>query len=96
MGSRETGVPVVWIGCDEIISWNVRGLGSFEKRREVCHLVREKNPFIICIQETKLSVIDVILCKSMWGGDCVDFSYRPSVGASGGIVTMWDTKEVEV
>jgi len=80
----------------KIISWNVRGLGSFEKRREVCHLVREKNLFIICIQETKLSVIDVILCKSMWGGDCVDFSYRPSVGASGGIVTMWDTKEVEV
>ena len=80
----------------KIISWNVRGLGSFEKRREVCQLVREKNPLIMCVQETKLSVIDVNLCKSMWGGDLVDFSFQPSVGASGGIVTMWDTREVEV
>ena len=80
----------------KIISWNVRGLGSFEKRREVCHLVREKNLFIICVQETKLFVIDVNLCTSIWGGDLVDFSFQPSVGASGGIVTMWDTREVEV
>jgi len=30
----------------KIISWNVRGLGGFEKRREVCQLVREKKPFM--------------------------------------------------
>jgi len=30
----------------KIISWNVRGLGSLEKRREVRHLVRQKNLFI--------------------------------------------------
>jgi len=43
----------------KIISWNVRGLGGFEKRREVCNLVREKKPLILCIQETKLVSIDV-------------------------------------
>jgi len=80
----------------KIISWNIRGLGSFEKRREVCNLVREKKLFILCVQETKLSVIDMNLCKSIWGGDLVDFSFQPSVGALGGIVTMWDTREVEV
>jgi hypothetical protein len=42
----------------KIISWNVRGLGGSEKRREVSQLVREKKPFILCIQETKLSIID--------------------------------------
>ena len=50
----------------KIISWNIRGLGSFEKRREVCNLVREKKLFILCVQETKLSVIDMNLCKSIW------------------------------
>ena len=81
----------------KIISWNVRGLGIFEKRREVCHLVREKKkPFIICIQETKLSVFDFTVCKSLWGDEYVDFSFQPSVGASGGLVSMWDTNEVEV
>lgn len=37
----------------KIISWNVRGFGAFEKRKEVCKLVGEKLPPILCIQETK-------------------------------------------
>lgn len=48
-----------------IISWNVRGLGGFEKRKEVRQLVKEKHPFILCIQETKFSVIDTVICKSL-------------------------------
>jgi len=80
----------------KIISWNVRGLGSFEKKRDVCQLVREKKPFILCIQETKLFVFDATVCKSIWPDEYVDFSFQPSLGASGGLVTLWDVKEVEV
>jgi len=80
----------------KIVSWNVRGLGSVEKRREVCNLVREKQPFLLCVQETKLSVVDATVCKSIWGDVHADFSFQSSVGASGGIVTMWDVQEVEV
>jgi exonuclease III len=80
----------------KIISWNVRGLGGFEKRKEVCQLVREKKSFIICIQETKLSVFDGVVCKSVWKDSNVDFSFQPSSGASGGLVTLWDCSEVEV
>jgi len=36
----------------KILSWNVRGLGGFAKRPEVRKLINEKNPFIVCIQET--------------------------------------------
>ena len=72
------------------------GLGGAEKRREVSALVRERKPFILCIQETKLPDFDASVCKAIWGDDNVDFSYQPSVGASGGIVTLWDLKEVEV
>jgi len=79
-----------------IISWNVRGLGGFEKRREVCILVKEKQPFILCIQETKLSVVDSVICKSLWGDDTVEYSYQPSIGSSGGLVTLWDVNEVTV
>jgi len=32
-----------------LLSWNVRGLGGMEKRREVRLLVGEKKPFIICL-----------------------------------------------
>jgi len=58
--------------------------------------VREKKPFILCIQETKLPVFDAFDCLSIWGDDKVDFSYQRSTGASGGLVTLWDVNEVEV
>ena len=72
------------------------GLGGPEKRREVRKLVVEKNPFILCLQERKLVVCDDYLRNSLWGDLSHAFSYRPSVGASGGILIMWDTLEVEV
>jgi len=80
----------------KLVSWNVRGLAGLEKRREVRRLVGEKSPFILCLQETKLSVCDDFLCNSLWGVSNHAFSYQPSVGASGGLLIAWDTKEVEV
>jgi len=79
-----------------IISWNVRGLGGCEKRREVCHMVREKNPYILCLQESKLSVVNDLVGKAIWNDNNVDFSYQPSIGSSGGMITLWNRNEVEV
>lgn len=79
-----------------IISWNVRDLGGGEKRREVRHMVREKNPSILCLQESKLSVVNDMVCKAIWNDNNVDFSYQPSIGASGGLITLWNCNEVEV
>jgi exonuclease III len=79
-----------------VVSWNIRGLGRLDKRREVRKLVGEKRPFILCLQETKLAVSDVSLCNSLWGDSNHAFSYRPSVGASGGMLITWDFEEVEV
>ncbi|MCH82855.1 endonuclease/exonuclease/phosphatase family protein [Trifolium medium] len=80
----------------KIFSWNVRGLGGLEKRKEVKKLVGEQNPFILCIQETKLGVCDDSLCASLWGTSPHGYSFRPSAGASGGLLVLWDSVEVEV
>jgi len=48
-------------------------------------LVRE---IILSIQETKLPVFDFTVCKSIWGDVNVDFSFQPSMGPSGGLVTL--------
>jgi exonuclease III len=72
----------------KIVSWNIRGLGGLEKRKEVRKLVGDLSPFILCLQETKLQTFDVSLCLSLWGTSSHAFSYRPSVGASGGLVTL--------
>jgi len=50
----------------KIISYNDRGMGGGEKRREVQRLVRERKPWVVCIQETKLEVVDDFLCRSLW------------------------------
>ncbi|GAU20542.1 hypothetical protein TSUD_131000 [Trifolium subterraneum] len=73
-----------------------RGLGGLEKRKEVRKLMGDLNPLIICIQETKLQTCDDFLCATLWGNSPHAFSYRPSAGASGGLLTLWDSSEVEV
>jgi len=59
-------------------------------------MVREKNLFILCLQESKLSVVNDLVCKAIWNDNNVHFSYQPSIGALGGIVTLWNCNEVEV
>jgi exonuclease III len=74
-----------------VLSYNARGLGGGEKRMEIRNLVRDKHPFVLCIQESKMSVVDEELIKSIWGEGPSAFSYKPSVGASGGLITVWDS-----
>jgi len=80
----------------KIISWNVRGLGGFEKRKKVRKLVGEKKPLLMCLQKTKLMQIDDYVCASLWGNSSHGYFYRPSVGASDGLLILWDTEEVEI
>jgi len=59
-------------------------------------LVAETRPHILCLQETKLPVVHDSVCASLWGISNHAYSFRPSVGASGGLLTMWDCSDVEV
>ncbi|MCH79622.1 cysteine-rich receptor-like protein kinase, partial [Trifolium medium] len=81
---------------DEDCLLECEGSGGFEKRQEVCKLVGNQKPLVICIQETKLQLCEAFICSSLWGNAPHAFSYRPSVGASGGLLTLWDSTEVEV
>ena len=71
-GGGSAGCGLVFM---KLLSWNVRGLGGAAKRREVSHLVRENKPFILCLQETKLPLLDAFVCNSIWGDVNVNFSY---------------------
>ncbi|GAU50621.1 hypothetical protein TSUD_410220 [Trifolium subterraneum] len=79
-----------------IISWNIRGLGGLEEQKEVRKLVGDLSPVILCLQETNLQTCDDFLCSTLWGNSPHSFSFRPSIGASGGLLIIWDTSEVEV
>jgi len=80
----------------KVLSYNSRGLGGVEKRVELRHLIQDKHPFILCLQESKFGVINDVLIKSCWGDDPYGYSYQSSVGASGGFITVWDTSVVDV
>lgn len=51
----------------KILSYNISGVGSRAKRREI----RELNSFlkseVCCIQESKKEVVKEGLCKALWG-----------------------------
>jgi len=63
---------------------------------EVRYLVRDKHPYVLCIQESKMSTVDDVLIKSIWGDAPSAYSYQPLVGASGGLITIWDSSRVAV
>jgi hypothetical protein len=43
-----------------------------------------------------LQICDDFVSASAWGSSPHSYSFRPSVGASGGLLTVWDSAEVEV
>ncbi|GLT33573.1 hypothetical protein SLA2020_081470 [Shorea laevis] len=76
----------------KIISFNVRGLGSLIKRKEIFRLVRREKPDFLFIQETKLEEVEVSLCKMLWFSDDFDWVMQKSVGNSGGMLCIWNNK----
>jgi exonuclease III len=52
----------------KVLSYNVMGLGGGEKRVEVRRLVQEKQPFVLCIQESKLMTVSDRLVEAVCGG----------------------------
>jgi len=80
----------------KLLSYNVRGLGGYEERDEVRRLVVDKHPYVLCIQKSKLTVVEKGVVSAIRGSTTFGFSFQPSVGASGGLLTVWDPNVVEV
>lgn len=56
----------------KIFSFSICGLGAVEKRREIRRLILEGRLDVFCIQETKLKVVDDVMCRSLWDTSVVD------------------------
>ncbi|KAG2705942.1 hypothetical protein I3760_05G081100, partial [Carya illinoinensis] len=79
----------------KIVSWNVRRLNEDNKRLQIRHLLREWKADIVCLQETKLKLINRNMVRSIWSCTYVDWVYLAAKGASGGILVMWDRRVME-
>ncbi|XP_058785271.1 uncharacterized protein LOC131660131 [Vicia villosa] len=77
-------------------SLNIREGGSSVKRRRINHIIVKGNADIFLIQETKFNSISVGTASSFWRSKSVDFSFLLSVGASGGLISLWNTYTIQV
>lgn len=74
-----------------LVSWNVRGLGDKDKRADVRLAFPSPPPTFICIQESKLQALDQFTAASCLPAPLsTTYAFKPSLGASSGLVTAWD------
>lgn len=65
-------------------------MGQSERCGDVlCELV-SRRPTFVALQETKLGSLDASKCKTFLPTRISSHVYKPSVGASGGILSAWD------
>lgn len=76
----------------KIISWNIRGLNNPHKHDIIRNMIRDSNPDIFLIQETKMSREKVESLKFLKNGNISRGSFE---GASRGIATIWNLNTVK-
>ncbi|XP_016195296.1 uncharacterized protein LOC107636291 [Arachis ipaensis] len=70
--------------------WNVRGLGGLGKWSMVKEFKKKFRLNMLGLIETKREAVSRFDVARLWGGDSVDWDFVESVGASGGLLLMWD------
>ena len=73
-----------------ILNWNVRGINSSDKWLAIRSKIEESAAGIVCIQETKRENFDLAYIHKFCPQRFSKFEFLPSIGASGGIVTVWN------
>lgn len=73
-----------------IIILNIRGLGGRSKKSEIRELVAKEKVEFLCLQETKLDVVDERLAYILWGNSECNWVFSGSEGMSGGLCCIWD------
>jgi len=73
-----------------ILVWNIKGINSQEKWNATRAKINESSCQILCLQETKRENFDILYLKKFCSKHLNAFAFSPSVGASGGIITIWN------
>lgn len=65
-------------------------MGSFVKKFFLHKLIKRRRPDLICVQETKLGSLDRFAVHKIWGNGNFEFACSNSIGASGGLLMVWN------
>jgi exonuclease III len=80
----------------EIVSWNVRGLNATARCLAVHETLAATPCQIVCLQETKLHMVDPSLTAFLGAYKLDKFAFKPAVGTKGGILLLWKDAEVDL
>ena len=70
----------------KIDSVNCRGLGAFEKQKDVFNSLRTKSYSIYMLQDTRFSKEKEPFVRSVWGGECI---FNNNNSRSRGVATLF-------
>lgn len=79
-----------------LVCWNVRGLNNPAKRKAVKEFLATTKINIVCLQETKMDVIDNFVVMQCLGPSFDGFAYLPAVETRGGILLAWDSSVIDL
>lgn len=71
-------------------------VGASSKRPVVRDSLIKGNPDVVILQETKLSLVDRRTVKEVWSSRHKGCVTLDAVGASGGILMLWNEDSIEV
>jgi hypothetical protein len=80
----------------EVLCWNTRGLNEPAKRDAVHALVDSLKVNLVCLQETKLVVIDRFIVNQCLGPSFDGFDYLPAEETRGGILLAWNSAILKI
>ena len=73
-----------------ILNWNVRGINSTTRWNDIRKKIDESACCILTFQETKRDTFDIAYIKNFCPKRFNQFCFSPSIGISGGLITIWN------
>jgi len=80
----------------KIATWNIRGLGSDEKKWTMKKLIKDENIDLLGLVETKHADISLWSMQKLWGNQNVDWVHSPAENGSGRVLVSWHKESFEV
>jgi len=72
-----------------IVSLNIRGLGGGTKTRYLRRIIASEGAKLVCLQETKTTVITYAKCFALWGDNKIGWIHNEGDNGGGSLLTMW-------
>ena len=66
-----------------IISWNVKGLGDWQKRGLIKSFLLKYSPTMVILQGTKLNYVDLWIVKFLWSAKHISWLALDALSTSG-------------